>query len=56
MSLVQWNALSSSVFDDREPVIGSHPLLADAEMPWFGNAVEWNLNGVIRRPAPCNLE
>jgi hypothetical protein len=51
LSLVQLNALSSSVFDAREPVIGSHPLLADAQVPRFGNAVEWNLNGVIRRPA-----
>lgn len=51
MSFVQWNALSSSVFDAHEPVIGSHSLLPGAEMPLFGNAVEWNLNGVIRRPA-----
>jgi hypothetical protein len=49
--LVQLNALSSGVFDAHEPVIGSHPLLADAQLPRFGNAAEWDLNGVIRRPA-----
>ena len=51
LSLVQLNALPSGVFDAHEPVIGSHPLLAGARVPRFGNAVEWNLNGVIRRPA-----
>jgi hypothetical protein len=51
MSLVQSNALSSGVFGTDEPVIGSHPLLTSAEVPRFCNAVEWNLNGVIRRPA-----
>ena len=51
MSLVQLNDLPSGVFKAHEPVIGSHPLLAGARVPRFGNAVEWNLNGVIRRPA-----
>ena len=51
MSLVQLNDLPSDVFRAREPVISSHPLLAGARVPRFGNAVEWNLNGVIRRPA-----
>ena len=51
MSLVQLNDLPSGVFKAYEPVIGSHPLLAGARVPRFGNAVEWNLNGVIRRPA-----
>ena len=45
------NDLPSGVFKAHEPVIGSHPLLAGARVPRFGNAVEWNLNGVIRRPA-----
>ena len=51
MSLVQLNDLPSGVFKAHEPVIGSHPLLAGARVPRFGNAMEWNLNGVIRRPA-----
>ena len=29
----------------------SHPLLAEAPVPQFGDTEEWNLNGVIRRPA-----
>ena len=59
VSLVQLNALPSGVFDAHEPVIGSHPLLAEAPVPRFGDAVEWNLNGVIRRPArlpACGLD
>ena len=51
MSLMQLNDLPSGVFKAHEPVIGSHPLLAGARAPLFGNAVEWNLNGVIHRPA-----
>lgn len=51
MSLVQLNDLPSGLFGADEVVIGSHPLLAGAQVPCFGNAVEWNLNGVIRRPA-----
>jgi hypothetical protein len=51
MSLVQLNDLPSAVFRAREPVIASHPLLPGARAPRFGNAVEWNLNGVIHRPA-----
>ena len=51
MSLRQLNDLPSGVFKPHEPVIGSHPLLAGARVPRFGNAVEWNFNGVIRRPA-----
>lgn len=51
MSLVQFNDLPSGVFKAHEPVFGSHPLLAGARVLRFGNAVEWNLNGVIRRPA-----
>src|SRR6202171_1591778 len=43
--------MPSVVFRAHEPVIGSHPLLGGARVPGFGNAVEWNLNGVIRRPA-----
>lgn len=51
MSLVQLNDLPSGVFKAHEAVIGSHPLLANARVPRFGDALEWNLNGVIRRPA-----
>jgi hypothetical protein len=51
LSLVQLNDLPSGVFKAHERVIGSHPLLAGARVPRFGDAVEWNLNGVIRRPA-----
>jgi hypothetical protein len=43
--------LGSTVFDTREPVIQSHPLLPNATAPKFGDTTTWDLNGVIRRPA-----
>ena len=51
MSLQQPCAQPSSVFDAQEPVIQSHPLLAEAPVPQFGDTEQWNLNGVVRRPA-----
>jgi integrase len=42
---------TSSIFDADDPVIGSHPLLTGAAVPRFGVTDQWNLNGVIRRPA-----
>jgi hypothetical protein len=45
------NLRLSSVFDAQESVIQSHPLLAEAPVPQFGDTEEWNLNGVVRRPA-----
>jgi hypothetical protein len=51
VSLLQLNDLPSDVFKAHEPVIASHPLLAGARVPRFGNAVQWNLNGIIRRPS-----
>jgi integrase len=42
---------SSTVFDEDEPVIQSHPLLPEAQPPRFGDTGAWNLNGVIARPA-----
>jgi hypothetical protein len=51
VNLRQPNLRPSSVFDPQEPVIQSHPLLAQAPVPRFGDSGEWNLNGVIRRPA-----
>ncbi|KAF0957427.1 hypothetical protein [Rhodococcus sp. T7] len=51
MSIQRPSAQSSAAFDAHEPVIQSHPLLADARVPQFGETREWNLNGVISRPA-----
>jgi hypothetical protein len=34
-----------------DPVIRSRPLLPEAAVPRFGVTDQWNLNGVIRRPA-----
>lgn len=51
MNLRQPNLRLSSVFDAQESVMQSHPLLAEAPVPQFGDTEEWNLNGVIRRPA-----
>ncbi|MCK8642364.1 hypothetical protein [Mycobacterium colombiense] len=51
MSLRQPNPRLSSVFDDQESVMQSHPLLAEVPVPQFGDTEEWNLNGVVRRPA-----
>lgn len=41
----------NSIFQDDEAVIQSHPLLPGAVSPNFGQAEEWDLNGVIRRNA-----
>lgn len=51
MSLPRPHQHTSSIFDADDPVIGSHPLLAEAAVPRFGVTDQWNLNGVIRRPA-----
>jgi hypothetical protein len=51
VSLRQPNLRLSSLFDAQEPVMQSHPLLAQAPVPQFGDTEEWNLNGVVRRPA-----
>jgi hypothetical protein len=51
VSLRQPNLRLSSVFDAQEPVMQSHPLLAEAPVPRFGDTEQWNLNGVVRRPA-----
>ncbi|MFF2132424.1 integrase [Streptomyces olivochromogenes] len=40
-----------SAFGPDEPVLTSHTLLPDAVGPLFGQRDEWNLNGVLRRPA-----
>ncbi len=42
---------ASGIFGTGEPVIQSHPLLPQAQAPQFGDTAEWNLNGVVRRPA-----
>ena len=51
MSLPRPHPHTSSIFDADDPVIGSHPLLTEATVPRFGVTDQWNLNGVIRRPA-----
>ena len=51
MTLPQPRPRSGGTFADDEPVMQSHPLLTDAVVPQFGSTDEWNLNGVIRRPA-----
>ncbi|MEV0712716.1 hypothetical protein [Nocardia aurea] len=51
MSLQQQRPQLSSIFAANEPVVQSHPLLSDAAVPRFGDTGQWNLNGVIRRPA-----
>ena len=51
MSLQQPCAQLSSIFDAQESVIQSHPLLAEGSVPQFGDTEQWNLNGVVRRPA-----
>ncbi|MFJ9901255.1 integrase [Streptomyces sp. NPDC091280] len=38
-------------FDAEDPVLGARPLLPGALSPVFGQRDEWNLNGVLRRPA-----
>ena len=38
-------------FHAQESVIQSHPLLAEGPVPQFGDTEQWNLNGVVRRPA-----
>lgn len=40
-----------TTFGDGEPVVQSHPLLPDAQVPQFGNTECWSLNSVVRRPA-----
>ncbi|MFI6145107.1 integrase [Streptomyces sp. NPDC051109] len=40
-----------AAFGPEEPVLGSHTLLPGAVSPLFGQCDEWNLNGVLRRPA-----
>jgi hypothetical protein len=40
-----------SIFTPDEPVIQSHPLLADAVIPRFGQTDVWDFNGVVRRNA-----
>lgn len=51
MSLPQPHPHISSVFGTDDLVIQSHPLLAEAKVPRFGDTEQWNLNGVVRRPA-----
>lgn len=51
MTLPQPRPRSGATFADDEPIVQSHPLLTDAAVPQFGSTDEWNLNGVIRRPA-----
>lgn len=51
MSLQQPHRYASSIFDADDLVIQSHPLLTEAAVPHFGDTDQWNLNGVIRRPA-----
>ncbi|KOU51515.1 hypothetical protein ADK56_09785 [Streptomyces sp. MMG1522] len=45
------NPLAGAAFRPDEPVLVSHTLLPDAVSPVFGQSEEWNLNGVLRRPA-----
>jgi len=42
---------ASVIFGPGEPVIQTHPLFPHAQVPQFGDTGEWNLNGVVRRPA-----
>jgi len=51
VNIAQPNPQPRVSFGDDEPVIQSHPLLPDAQVPRFGGTERWNLNGVIRRPA-----
>ncbi|RFZ10397.1 hypothetical protein DSM43518_02311 [Mycobacterium marinum] len=51
MSLQQPSPRPSSIFDAHELVVQSHPLLTGNAVPQFGDTGQWNLNGVIRRPA-----
>lgn len=43
--------LPQSIFAPDEPAIQSHPLLADAVSPRFGQTDVWDFNGVVRRNA-----
>jgi hypothetical protein len=47
----QRRAEASVTFGLGEPVVQAHPLLPQARVPQFGDTEEWNLNGVVRRPA-----
>ncbi|GAA2750352.1 integrase [Kitasatospora cinereorecta] len=40
-----------AAFGPEQPVLASHTLLPDAVCPVFGQRDEWDLNGVLRRPA-----
>ncbi|GHF71016.1 hypothetical protein GCM10010218_60440 [Streptomyces mashuensis] len=40
-----------TAFGPDEPVLTSHTLMPGAVSPLFGQRDEWNLNGVLRRPA-----
>jgi hypothetical protein len=51
LSIPHASLQTSNGFAADEPILGSHPLVTDAQVPQFGNTEEWNLNGVIRRPA-----
>ncbi|QNI09788.1 hypothetical protein GAN17_25700 (plasmid) [Mycobacterium kubicae] len=51
MSLQQPSPRLSSIFGAHELVVQSHPLLTEKAVPQFGNTGQWNLNGVVRRPA-----
>jgi len=39
----------SAFYRDDEPVVQSHPLLAGATVPVFGEAGGWDLNGVVHK-------
>ncbi|ATW48478.1 integrase [Streptomyces peucetius] len=40
-----------SLFRDEEPVVQGRALLPEARVPRFGDAVLWDFNGVLKRPA-----
>ncbi|MFE3901272.1 integrase [Streptomyces sp. NPDC059153] len=46
---IDW--MAGAGFRADEPVLSSHPLLPGAVSPVFGQHDEWDLNGVLRRPA-----
>ncbi|MEV0636337.1 integrase [Streptomyces sp. NPDC050619] len=51
MNSIAPNLPAHATFAADEPVLTSRTLLPDGVSPLFGQCDEWNLNGVLRRPA-----
>ncbi|MFJ3301413.1 integrase [Streptomyces bacillaris] len=51
MNSIAPSLLVHAAFGPDEPILTSHTLLPGAVSPLFGRRDEWNLNGVLRRPA-----